>query len=86
MYHIPCKVGETKMFVVNFFETKNILLTQLLKSVPSVGEVLKIKGRKGQVSSVSSVDDKNIHVQVVLEKVKKNNNKLILDNSKKKKR
>ncbi|MDP4162998.1 MAG: hypothetical protein Q8898_07825 [Bacillota bacterium] len=72
------------MFVVHFFDNKNLLLNQLLKRVPSVGEDLTIKGRKGKVSSVNNVDEKNIHVQVILETV--NKNKLIVDNSKKKKR
>jgi hypothetical protein len=71
------------MFAVHFFENKNLLLSQLLKRVPSVGEDLKIKGRKGKVSSVNTIDEKNIHVQVIIEKV--NKNKLIVDNSKKKK-
>ncbi|WP_312470935.1 hypothetical protein [Neobacillus sp.] len=72
------------MFAVHFFENKNLLLTQLLNRVPSVGEDLTIKGRKGKVASVISMDEKNIHVQVIIEIVKKN--KLIVDNSKKKKR
>jgi hypothetical protein len=72
------------MFVVHFFENKNLLLCQLLKRVPSLGEYLTIKGRKGKVSSVDSTDEKNIHVQIILETV--NKNKLIVDNSKKKKR
>jgi hypothetical protein len=72
------------MFVVYFFENKNLLLNQLLKNVPSVGEDLTIKGRKGKVSSVDSIDEKKIHVQVIFEKVKKNI--AIVDNSKKKKR
>lgn len=72
------------MFVVHFFENKNLLLSQLLKRVPSEGENLKIKGRKGTVSSVTSVADHKFHVQVTIEKV--NKNKLTLDQSKKKKR
>ncbi|CRK82797.1 hypothetical protein [Neobacillus massiliamazoniensis] len=72
------------MFVVHFFDNKKLLLNQLLKRVPSVGEDLTIKGRKGKVSSVVSIDEKNYHVQVLLETV--NKNKLIVDNSKKKKR
>ncbi|MCM2532252.1 hypothetical protein NDK43_07385 [Neobacillus pocheonensis] len=72
------------MFVVHFFENKKLLLIQLLKRVPSVGEDLTIKGRKGKVSSVISIDEKNIHVQLFVEIV--NKNKLIVDNSKKKKR
>jgi hypothetical protein len=72
------------MFDVYFFENKNLLLSQLLKRVPSVGEDLTIKGRKGKVSSVTSINEKKIHVQVILENV--NKTKLIVDNSKKKKR
>ncbi|MBS4198106.1 hypothetical protein KHA93_00330 [Bacillus sp. FJAT-49732] len=72
------------MFVVYFLENKNVLLNQLLKRVPSVGEDITIKGRKGKVSSVESIDEKKFHVQVIFEKVKKNT--LIVDNSKKKKR
>lgn len=84
MLHILYEIGETKMFVVHFFENKKLLLIQLLKRVPSVGEDLTIKGRKGKVSSVISIDEKNIHVQLFVEIV--NKNKLIVDNSKKKKR
>ncbi|MGJ7922313.1 hypothetical protein [Neobacillus sp. LXY-4] len=72
------------MFAVHFFENKNLLLSQLLKRVPSEGEDLKIKGRKAKVSSVNSIDEKNVYVQVVLESLQKN--KPILDNQKKKKR
>jgi len=72
------------MFVVSFFENRNILLTQLLKSVPSEGEELKIKGRKAKVSNVNSIDEKNVHVQVVIETV--NKSKIVLDNTKKKKK
>lgn len=37
------------MFAVSFLENKNVLLIQLLKRIPSVGEELKIKGRKAKV-------------------------------------
>ena len=72
------------MFVVYFIEEKNILLNQLRKSVPSVGENVTIKGRKGKVSSVTPIDEKNIHVEFILEKVKKI--KPVVDHSKKIKR
>lgn len=72
------------MFNVYFFENKNPLLSQLLKRVPAVGEALTIKGRKGKVSNVTNIDEKNIHVYVTLESV--NKTKVIVDNSKKKKR
>lgn len=73
-----------KMFVVYFFENKNLLLNQLLKRVPSEGEDLTIKGRKAKVLSVNSMEENKIYVQVSLESISKN--KLIIDNSKKKKR
>jgi hypothetical protein len=72
------------MFVVQFLENKNLLLTQLLNRVPSVGEDISIKGKKGKVSSVNYIDERNIQVYLFIEKVKEK--KLILDNSKKKKR
>ncbi|MFZ3591135.1 hypothetical protein ACOI1C_18270 [Bacillus sp. DJP31] len=73
------------MFGVHFFENKNLLLVQLRKHVPSVGEDLTIKGRKGKVTSVTSINEKKIHVHVTLDNVIKNT-KLIVDDSKKKKR
>lgn len=52
--------------------------------MPSLDGDLKIKGRKGKISSVEQIDEKNIHVQIILESIKKSN--LITDKSKKKKR
>lgn len=72
------------MFAVHFIENNNVLLTQLLKNVPTEGEELKIKGRKAKVASVKNIDELNIHVLVTLEVVKKS--KFVVDNSKKKKR
>jgi hypothetical protein len=72
------------MFVVYFYENKIQLLNQLRNHVPSVGENLTIKGRKGKITSVSPIDEKHIHVQVDLEKV--NKSKLIAEDPKKKKR
>jgi hypothetical protein len=72
------------MYAVHFFENKNLLLSKLLNQCPSVGEELKIKGRKGKITSVFSIDDNKIHAYVSLETVKKS--QTIVDNSKKKKR
>ncbi|CAM3659747.1 hypothetical protein GCM10009865_02750 [Aeromicrobium ponti] len=72
------------MFIVYYLDGKNILLNQLRKSVPSEGEEIKIKGRKGKVTSVQTIENHKVHVQVLLESV--NKNKVVLDNSKKKKR
>ena len=74
------------MFVVHFFENRNELLNQLLGKVPSEGEDVVIKGRKGKVTSVSTIDDTHIHVHLFFEKPVINKNKLLVDNAKKKKR
>lgn len=72
------------MYAVHFFDNKNLVLCQLLKRFPSVGEDIKIKGRKGKISSVLSINEKVIHVHVTFEAVKKSN--VIVDPSKKKRR
>lgn len=74
------------MMVVHFLENKNILLTQLLKNVPSVGDQVVIKGRKGKVSNVTSVDENQIQVQLFFEKIVVKTGKSVVDNTKKKKR
>lgn len=71
------------MFTVHFIENKNILLSQLLQNVPTVGQDLKIKGRKAKVLSVETIDERTIHVKVVQEAIKKKQ-QLVLDNKKKK--
>ncbi|WP_299089933.1 hypothetical protein [uncultured Metabacillus sp.] len=72
------------MFAVYFFENKNLLLSQLLRRVPTDGEELKIKGRKGKVVNVTQIDENKFFVQLQLEIV--NKNKLSLEQVKKKKR
>lgn len=72
------------MYIVYFLENKNVLLNQLRKTIPAEGEALTIKGRKGKVASVNSLDEKIIHVQMTMAAVTKN--KQAADNSKKKKR
>ncbi|WP_374723432.1 hypothetical protein [Calidifontibacillus erzurumensis] len=72
------------MYTVHFYENKNLLLSQWLKNIPSVGDALKIKGRKGKVVEIQKVNETTIHVQVNLEKkIKK---APLLDTNKKKKR
>ncbi|HWO78323.1 MAG TPA: hypothetical protein VNM69_20860 [Bacillus sp. (in: firmicutes)] len=74
------------MFSVYFFENKDLVLNQLLKHVPSAGDEIKIKGRKGKVLSVATVDDNKIYVQVNLEKVTKSKAAALTPLDKKKKR
>jgi len=72
------------MVAVHFFENRKLLLSQLRENIPSKGDDLKIKGRNGTVVLVNDIDEKNVHVEVALEKVVKKN--LALDNAKKKRR
>lgn len=72
------------MYAVHFYEEKNLLLSLLLRRFPVVGEDIKIKGRKAKVSSVLSINENVIHVQVTLEAIKKS--KVVVDNSKRKRR
>ena len=76
--------GEMRMFTVYYLDGKNVLLNQLRKSVPNEGEEVKIKGRKGKVTSVTSVEESKIHVQVELESV--NKAKLAAEDDKKKRK
>ncbi len=71
------------MYFVYFMENKNVVLSQYRKELPYVDEELRIKGRKGKVLSVIHVDDRQINVQVALEKVVK---KGFVDLTKKKKK
>ncbi len=59
------------MFVVHYFENKNLLLTQLVQNVPAVEDTIKIKGRKGKVINVTDIDGRNIHVQIELDRIVK---------------
>lgn len=59
------------MIVVHYIEKNVELLNQLLKNVPSEGDTISIKGRKGKVLSVNQINDKHVHVIVKLEVIKK---------------
>lgn len=59
------------MIVVHYIEKNVELLNQLLKNVPSEGDTINIKGRKGKVLSVNQINDKHVHVIVELEVIKK---------------
>ncbi|KAF0817308.1 iron sulfur protein [Bacillus sp. ZZV12-4809] len=75
-----------RMFAVYYLDGKNVLLNQLRKSVPHEGEEVRIKGRKGKVTSVMAVEESKIHVQVELESVNKAKLAAADDKKKKKKR
>ncbi|MFE8699704.1 hypothetical protein ACFYKX_03590 [Cytobacillus sp. FJAT-54145] len=73
------------MFVVSFFDNRNLLLNQFRNQVPSVGDSVSIKGRKGKVASVDTLEDNKIHVQVALDPVSKGKAAAAADTKKKKK-
>lgn len=64
-----------KLVNVVYFEKNDILLSQLLNEVPSEGQGIKIKGRKGKILSVERINEKKFHVQVEFLKEEKNNKK-----------
>ena len=72
------------MFYIHFLENRTVVLTQLLKSIPSVDENIKIKGRKGKVVNVKQIEEDKFYVYVEFEPVIKN--KLLTKDTKKKKR
>ncbi|WP_121661746.1 hypothetical protein [Metabacillus litoralis] len=61
------------MPVVQFVENNTVVLTQLLEKPPSENENIKIKGRKGRVSTIKITDDNVVYVYVIFDKVVKNN-------------
>lgn len=71
------------MFAVYFYDKKDVVLVQCRSQVPTEGEALTVKGRKGKVSRVEETDQK-FHVYLELEPERKNN--VALDPAKKKKR
>ena len=72
------------MFYIHFLENSTVVLTQLLKSIPSVDENIRIKGRKGKVVNVKQIEKDKFYVYVLFEPVIKN--QLLAKDTKKKKR
>ncbi|MFN7250415.1 MAG: hypothetical protein ACK4M9_06420 [Anaerobacillus sp.] len=65
------------MVNVVYYEKSDILLSQLLNEVPSEGQGIKIKGRKGVVLRVERINEKKFHVHVELMKEDKNKKEVI---------
>lgn len=59
------------MFVTHFYENKTSVLSQLLVSLPTVEENIKIKGRKAKVVQIVQIDDSNYYVSIIFEKIPK---------------
>ncbi|HLU23548.1 MAG TPA: hypothetical protein VKZ77_13870 [Bacillaceae bacterium] len=71
------------MIVVHFIENRNVLLTQLRKTVPTAGENIRIKGRNGIVVDIKKIKDNVVHVNVNMASITRKN---VLMDSKKKRR
>ncbi|WP_449540257.1 hypothetical protein [Ferdinandcohnia sp. Marseille-Q9671] len=72
------------MYFIHYYENRSHVLTQFVQRVPIVDEDIKIKGRKGKVTSVTAIDDKNIQIHVALDRIQKG--KKLIDDKKKKRR
>ena len=59
------------MFTVQFLDNKEIVLSQLLRKIPSVNEELIIKGRKGKIVNVVQMNDNKFQIHLIFEKKKK---------------
>lgn len=74
------------MFAVHFMEKNMVILTQVLRDIPSIDDDLKIKGRKGKVINVQETEENGIQVQVVFEKVVDKSKTSVKDLGKKKRK
>ncbi len=59
------------MFAIHFIENNTLVLSQLLRRIPSIDEDIKIKGRKGKVLNVKQMEGNLYHVHVWFEPVVK---------------
>lgn len=75
-----------EMFAVHFMEKNMVILTQVLRDIPSIDDDLKIKGRKGKVINVLETEENGIQVQVEFEKVVDKNKTSVKDLGKKKRK
>jgi len=74
------------MFAVHFMEKNIIVLTQVLRDIPSIDDDLKIKGRKGKVIGVQETEGNGFKVQVEFEKVVDKSKTSVKDLGKKKRK
>ncbi|KHD84741.1 hypothetical protein NG54_13590 [Heyndrickxia ginsengihumi] len=56
------------MVVIQYFDNTLLVLTQLVRQIPSVGDDIKIKGRKGKVISVTEMEGNIVRINVAFEK------------------
>lgn len=57
------------MVFVHFLENNHKVLSQILKTVPSVDDPIKIKGQKGKVIRVDEIKENVIHVHILYDPI-----------------
>lgn len=74
------------MYAIHFYENKTYVLNLACRSVPSVDEIVRIKGRNGKVISVLKIKENVYHVFIEFEKIVDKSKMATNDFGKKKKR
>ncbi|WP_318616419.1 hypothetical protein [Sporosarcina sp. YIM B06819] len=74
------------MYAIHYYEDKTSVLTRACRTVPSVDDIVKIKGRTGKVISVLMVKENVYHAFVEFEKVVDRSKTATYDFGKKKRR
>lgn len=69
------------MQITHFCEDRKNVLTQLLSNPPSIGEEIKVKGRKGKIIEIRDLENNHIQVNVEFEQIKM---RPVIENKKKK--
>ena len=54
------------MYAIHFYENKTYVLNLACRNVPSVDEIVRIKGRNGKVISVLKIKENVYHVFIEL--------------------
>ena len=71
------------MYNVTFYENRALVMSKLTSAIPSQNENIQLKGRKATVTNVEKLDERNVHVHIVFEKIVKK--ATVLDPKKKRK-
>ncbi len=74
------------MYAIHYYENKTYVLNLARRTVPSVDDLVKIKGRNGKVISVLEIRENVYHVFIEFEKIVDKSKTAANDFGKKKKR
>ncbi|MFJ7936573.1 hypothetical protein [Sporosarcina sp. NPDC096371] len=74
------------MYAIHYYENKTYVLNRACRTVPSINDIVKIKGRTGKVISVLMIRENVYHAFVEFEPVVDKSKTAAKDFGKKKKR